>query len=355
MFRVDLHPELSYPLHAGGWTLTPHGGVRESYYSQSQLPTPAVDGLPQEAAGGLNRSDLDAGIEISAPTLERDFTSPWIEQALKRDLRHTIEPSLQYRYVMGIDNFQQVLRFDTTDIVSDTNELEYGLTQRLFLRQLHKRPCAAGETKDCGGTSEWIRWRVAQKYYFQPAFGGAVTAGTRNVLESTLDFSGVAFLTAPRYVSPVISRLRVRTTEHTDLEWDLDYDTVAGRISASNLFLDVHSGNWFGGMSHARLDAPGEIGGQQVSNFSQIRLQGGYGRANQSGLNVAANAGLDLLSGQLQYGAIQTAYNWNCCGLNFEYRKFELGSVRNENEYRFNFTLAGVGTAGNLRRAQQVF
>jgi len=38
-----------------------------------------------------------------------------------------------------------------------------------------------------------------------------------------------------------------------------------------------------------------------------------------------------------------------------EYRKYELGSVRNENVYRFNFTLANIGSAGNLRRAQALF
>ncbi len=54
---------------------------------------------------------------------------------------------------------------------------------------------------------------------------------------------------------------------------------------------------------------------------------------------------------------MQASYNWNCCGLNIEYSKFDLGPVRNENVYRFNFTLAGVGTAGNLRgmRSFQIF
>ena len=60
-------------------------------------------------------------------------------------------------------------------------------------------------------------------------------------------------------------------------------------------------------------------------------------------------------SGSLQYAALQTSYNWNCCGISVEYRKYELGSVRNENAYRFNFTLANIGTAGNLRRAERLF
>jgi len=38
-----------------------------------------------------------------------------------------------------------------------------------------------------------------------------------------------------------------------------------------------------------------------------------------------------------------------------EYRKLELGSVRNEGTYRFSFTLANIGAAGNLRRAERLF
>jgi len=359
--RFDVHPELSYPLHAGGWSVVPHVGLRETSYSQSRFALPDANGLPQEAGTGLNRIGLEGGVEIHAPVIERDFSTPWVERMLKRDLRHTIEPSVDYRYTGGIDNFQNVLRFDATDIISNTNELEYGLTQRLFLRQLKTHDCAKDETPapgatECGGgSSEWIRWRISQKYFFDPTFGNAVQAGVRNVLETTLDFSGVAFLTEPRNISPVISRVRVRTTKHTDLEWDLDYDGVAGRISSSNLYVDAHAGNWFGGVSHARLDAPGEIGTLAVSNFNQFRYLIGYGRPDKTGFSAAANTGLDLLARQVQYGAIQASYNWNCCGLNVEYRKFELGSVRNENVYRFNFTLAGVGTAGNLRRAEQVF
>jgi len=52
---------------------------------------------------------------------------------------------------------------------------------------------------------------------------------------------------------------------------------------------------------------------------------------------------------------MQASYNWNCCGLSVEYRKYDLGTVRDEGAYRFNFTLANIGTAGNLRRADALF
>ena len=115
-------------------------------------------------------------------------------------------------------------------------------------------------------------------------------------------------------------------------------------------------------MSYARLNAPGrfytEGVSSSISDFSQLRLLLGYGSPTKPGFGIAATAGLDLNyqganSGPVQYGALQTSYNWNCCGFSVEYRKYDLGSVRNESVERFNFTLVNIGTAGNLRRADE--
>jgi LPS-assembly protein len=317
-------------------------------------------------------------------------------------VKHTVEPEVTYRYVGGIGNFQDTLRFDQVDVASDTNEVQYGATQRLFLRRTGDTPChAAGKGADANevlgptegaagevgeplgvmgssavegkgeaavpvcGSREWISWRVSQKYFFDPTFGGAVTSGPRSILDTTLSFSGISFLTQPRNVSPLLSRLRVRTSEKTDVEWDFDYDTGEKKFTSSNIYLEVHHDSAFngrgafGGIVYAWLDAPARsyVGGvlSSVAEFSQMRVLAGFGKPTIAGPSLAANAGIDLNLGTIQYGAIQASYNWNCCGLSVEYRKYELGTARNENSYRFNFTLANIGTAGNLRRAQQVF
>jgi len=209
------------------------------------------------------------------------------------------------------------------------------------------------------GNREWISWRVAQKYFFDATFGGAVVNGRRNILATTLDFSGIAFLTEPRNISPLLSRLRVRTSEKTDVEWDFDYDTGAKKFTANNIYADVHQGDVVAGVSYARLNAPGRsyVAGvaSSVADFSQMQVKLGLERQNKAGLSVATNAGIDLDLGTVQYGAIQTSYNWDCCGVSVEYRKYELGSARNENVYRFNFTLANIGSAGNIRHSEQVF
>jgi LPS-assembly protein len=276
------------------------------------------------------------------------------------------------------------------DIVSDTNELEYGVTQRLFLRPTKVRPCREravskepqnldlDEDRDqvprredededkknepvCGNR-EMISWRLTQKVFFDQNFGGAVINGRRNIFDTTLNYSGIAFLTEARQIAPLLSRMRFRTSEHLDVEWDFDLDTGAKKFTSNNVMLDVHEGNIFGGMSYARLNAPGrfftEGVSSTVSNFNQLRLLLGYGSPTKAGLGVAANVGLDLNagdSGLVQYGALQGSYNWDCCGFSVEVRKYELGSVRNETVERFNFTLSNIGTAGNLRRAASLF
>jgi LPS-assembly protein len=81
----------------------------------------------------------------------------------------------------------------------------------------------------------------------------------------------------------------------------------------------------------------------------------GYGSPTKRGLSAAANIGFDSTFKFIQYGAVQASYNWDCCGVSFEYRRFALGSVRNENQYRFAFTLANIGTFGNLKRQERLF
>jgi LPS-assembly protein len=376
--RFDLHPEIALPFSFGGVSVRASAGVRETVYTESRRTLGVPAGVVEESSASVNRTAAETEVDIRGPVLERTFDAPWIERAFGSEVKHTIEPSATYRFVGGISDFAEVLRFDDVDLASNTNELEYGVTQRLFLHPRKPRPCRIAELADSSdedtspddepngkppapkcSTREFFIWRVGQKAFFNQSFGGALVDGRRNIFTSTLDFSGVAFLTEPRSVSPVISRLRIRPSEIFDLEWNFDYDTVQGRFTTNNVFADFHQGNVFGGFSYAKLDAPGhfETDGlpSATTDFNQVRLLLGYGMPTKSGLSAAANAGIDMKLGTVQYGSLETSYNWNCCGFSVEYRKYELGAVRNENAYRFNFTLANIGTAGNLKRAERLF
>lgn len=383
--RLDLFPHLSMPWIGGGWTVRPTMGLRETLYSHSQelgpVPTtppppvsaPGLAGLPGQNAvpttedASLTRQAFEADVQILPPVVERDFSGPYLAKHFGVALRHTIEPELNYRYVTGVENFNRIPRFDSTDVYSNTNEVEYGVTQRLFLKRLHPKPCDADVKKtatpnpDCGEASrQWLSWFVGQKYFADPTFGGAVISGRRNVFTTTLDFSGVAYITAPRSVSPIVSRLRASTSAHTDLEWDFDYDTKAGRMAASNVFANYRHGNFFSSFGSAVLNAVAEIPMPPTQpanfvNYNQIQLLLGYGALTKPGLSAAASGGFDLDLHIMEYTAAQATYNFDCCGFTAEYRRFQLGTIRNESQESFSFTLAGVGAAGNLKRAERLF
>jgi LPS-assembly protein len=340
--RFDINPSIATAVTWHGWSFRPEVGLRDTYYSQRR----ETFGIFQFASDqDINRRALDVSFEIRPPVVGKIFD----KTLAGRRVKHTIEPRVIYRFTDGINNFQNILRFDARDILSDTSELEYALVQRIYAKR----------EGDDGIAPEVLSWEIAQKYFFNDDFGGAVVPGRRNVLTTTVDFAGIAFLTEPRRFSPIVSKIRARTSANTDLQWELDYDTLKGRINASTVLANYRFGDFFVGGSHAYLRVPGEIFSTTPlvgpDKFNQFRVLLGYGHPNKRGWSAAANIGFDENFEFLQYGAFQSSYNWDCCGLALEFRRLALGSVRNENQFRFAFTLANIASFGNMKRQERLF
>lgn len=366
--RIDLWPEVNMPLHFAGWNFRPQFALRDTWYGKSQEPT-SLSRFPVLNQDSINRVDIATGFTLRPPVIGRDFDAPWIEHLFGGALRHTLSPEVDYHYVTGIDNFRRILRFDDNEVASNTNDVEYSLTQRLYRRSHSSTACTVQQLllhpkMNCGAdTSDWLSWRVAQKYYFNSTFGNAITRGTANPLLATLDFTGVDFLDRPRHSSPVLSQLKFTTLGSTSAEWDLNYDVKAGRIDASNVYTNWDHGNYHLRVGDAYLDTViGQVptSGQAKivvpsapvvaatpTPYHQLSLTAVYGAANRMGFNAGSTANYDIKNGNLQYGAVQTTYNWNCCGFSVEVRHFSLANdLRNDTEELFSFTLTGFGTTG---------
>jgi LPS-assembly protein len=199
---------------------------------------------------------------------------------------------------------------------------------------------------------------VKQKFFGNQTFGGALVPGRRNVLTTTEDLTGIAFLDAARAWSPVVSKLRVQTTVNTDVQWQLDYDSVKGRINSSATFLEYRLGEYFVGGSYVFFHVPANSV-TEVSNaplvFNQIRALIGYGHPNKRGFSGGFGIGYDQNRDFLNYVAAQSTYNWDCCGVSFEYRHTNVPNVSVENQYRFAFTLSNIGTFGNMKRQERLY
>jgi LPS-assembly protein len=378
--RFDLSPSLSMPLQWRGWSFRPELTLRDTLYTQrfdSRLA--ATNGKAQDDL--INRKALETAVEVRPPALSRVFERPW----LGRKWKHVVESRLKYDYGTGVNNFANILRFDSRDVLSDTNDLAYAIANRLYAKRVNAEtsdcdlqgmrslaigaatqrgavpwePPPAPDSRPCAsGPREVLSWEVGQKYFFDPAFGHALVPGARNVFTATADFTGIAFLTEMRRFSPIISRLRLETSPRTNTEWDLDYDLRKGRINASTALVNYHYGQFTVGGGDAFLRVNDTSLGTVVPgarDFHQFRVLFGYGQLNKRGFSGATSFGFDANRVFLQYATAQTSYNWDCCGLSLEYRRFALGVVRNENQYRFAFTLANVGAFGNLRRQERLY
>jgi len=378
--RLDLAPTLAMPWQWKGWSLRPALTLRDTFYTQKLKPQRFSPQQDVTDDANLNRKSLEASLDLRPPAVSKVFDRPW----LGRKWKHVIESRVRYDYLTGIDNFADIERFDAADVLSNTNEVQYSIVNRLYAKRVNSEtdcdvpamstlniggPPQVGnvpwelppapDTQACAvGPREIVSWEVGQKYFFDPTFGNALVQGTRNVFTSTADFTGVAFLNGERRFAPLISRLRIETSPRTNTEWDLDYDLKSGQITGSTALVNYHYGPYTigGGDSFLRVvDATAGVGPPGPADYHQFRVLAGYGQLNKRGLSAASTFGFDANERNLQFATAQTTYNWDCCGLSLEYRRFALGAVRNENEYRFSFTLANVGAFGNLKRQERLY
>ncbi len=372
--RLDVAPHFAWPKLFHGWTLRPEVGVRETYYSQ-RLETNPTATTVTAVSDPINRNVANASFELRPPTLAKVFN----RKPFGRVLKHTIEPFAIYRYQTGINDFSQIILFDLRDILADTNEVEYGAVNRLYAKKTsvaakcfqplagssqlrpsdtderNKKPCE----DQSAASGDVLTWELAQKYYGNTTFGGALVPGERNVFDSSENLTGIAFLVDPRRFSPIISRLRAQVGS-ADFQWALDYDPVLQRINASTIFAGYRWGNWYLNAGQSYLNAPGETtvtssGVVTPAIFNQYRIGVVYGALSRPGLSGAFSVGVDSRLSYVQNAAIQTNYNWDCCGLAFQYSRWDIPGVRNENSYRFSFSLANVGSFGTIRRLQRLY
>src|SRR5437763_8218917 len=356
--RYELAPRVTVPLHFGRWL-----GVTTSAVFRTTRYGDSFDSAGQVSRAAISRNTGEFTLEFRPPTLERFFDrAPLKKGKTRRRYKHTIEPTLAYRYVTGVNRFAQFVRFDSDTTLTNTSEVEYGFTQRLFRKDGDGQP------------QELISWRIVQKHYFDPTFGGAIVDGQRNVFQALDSISPFAFAFGPRNWSPIISDFKLTPGGPYDLEQILQYDPEIQRLATIGTLVKAKPyREFFATIAYFRLNenpSPGDIASlpppqvcvpanepcpfqQPLSN--QIRALVGYGSENRKGFNFTGGVGYDFTKQTLQNQIVQASYNGSCCGLALEYRRLNLSTVRTENQFRVAFILANIGTFGNLRHRDKIF
>jgi len=326
--RSEFAPRVVIPLRWGPWVgVTTSYTVRTTSYGAQIVAGSVVNDPLRRTTGELN-------IDLRPPSLER------VWKTASGNWKHTIDPKIEYNYVRGVNQFDHFIRFDDDETLTDTNEFMYSITQRLFHR--------SGD----GQANELVSWKIAQKYFLDPTFNGALVPGTRNVFQALDSITPFAFADQPRRFSPIDSDLRITPGGDYDAEVRLDYDTVHHRISTAGTLLKIRPYQNFNfTVAHFSIDNTAIL--QPLAN--QIRAQVGYGDLNRRGWNATFGFSYDVEQSILQNQLIQVSYNGSCCGIALEYRRLSLGPIRTENQFRVALIIANIGTFGNLRRQEKIF
>jgi LPS-assembly protein len=326
--RSEFAPRVTLPLHWGPWLgVTPTYTFSTMRYGD-QVTNGAVAGVP------LWRNAGELSVDLRPAAFER------VWQTRGSKWKHTIEPAIVYNYVTGVNDFSRFIRIDQDDTITDTNEIEYSVTQRLFRR------------KAAGTSEEFASWTLLQKYYFDPTFGGAIVPGQRNVFQALDSVTPFAFADGTRRFSPLVSDIKISPGGPYDAEFRIDYDPVRGRITTAESLLKMHPhGKLELTVAQYSIDATSVL--QPLS--SQIRTLIGYGDLNQRGWSGSMGFSYDIRQGIAQNELAQVSYNSSCCGLAFGFQRLALGSIRTENQFRVALIIANIGTFGNLRRQDKIF
>jgi LPS-assembly protein len=338
--RSEIAPSVTTPFHWGPWVgVTPTFTLRSTYYGGQIQNGSFVD-------AGLWRQTEELSVDIRPPTIER----VWGKSDSGTKWKHVIEPDFQYSFVNGVNDFNRIVRFDEDETLTDTNQIEYGITQRLYRR------------KKNGNAEELISWRLAQIHFFNPSFGGALIAGQRNVFQATDELTPFAFADEPRHFSPVVSDLRVEPGKRWDTQFIVNFDPQRAQLTAIGTLLKLKPyKESFVTLAHfSAINLPTPLA-NNPPNFvfeprsNQIRALIGWGDLTRPGFNATIGASYDITHSAFQNQIAEVSYNGSCCGFGFEYRRFSFGTIRNENQYLVVFRIANVGSLGTLRRAEKIF
>lgn len=375
--RVDIEPRVSTEFSFKGFSLVPSLNLGATDYGNSYstnttvyTPSPvsscngylscSPNSTTSVALSGSNlfRKDADFILDFRPPSIERVFIPPqWLHLGAGTKLKHVVEAEATYEYVTGVNEFQKIIHFDSTDIISNTNQLTMSLTNRLYRKDKN------------GHVAEIVTWRLAQARYFDPTFGGVVTANQgacaanpdvakpasnpycqRVVVLATEELTPIAFLDGPRNYSPIVSTLTLSPYSFFSMDWRTDYDPLRHKFLDQSVSASVRHKTYFFNISDTSINTNPLLDPQA----NQIGLGGGYGSTNRKGWNAAANVTYDLLLDRRLLDFIQASYNTDCCGFSFQLRNFNLG-LRNDNQYLFSFSVANIGAFGSLPKQARIF
>jgi LPS-assembly protein len=215
--RGDIFPVVSYPTRFFNvLKFNPYLGGRETLYYSRSDPTGT-------SKGWESRETLEAGFQTSAEfyRVYGSDTFPKIADLFKvAKWMHTIEPTIIYTYSPRV-NQSDLPAFDEVDRIPYTNQITYGVTQRLV-----GKPEKEGISS---GPIEYAKLKIFQSYSFFP-----VDWATLEPVNFVTDQQG-----KKRSFSNIQAELWWRFNPYVSAQWDTEFDPYGGSFEVLNFLIQV--------------------------------------------------------------------------------------------------------------------
>jgi LPS-assembly protein len=366
--RLDVFPQFTLPISLKYLNLTATAGGRVTYYSNS------FNDMRQVVGRDVIRKYGEFQFDVRPVAFAKNFYGK--NDAFR--FRHVIEPFATYRFIRGINNFQKIVRIDELDTITDTNEIEFGITNRIYTRRyaeavtdeaqrLLRELSADGKQPLSEQPYEIFNLTVRGKYFFDETFGGALIPGRRNQIEPITAVSFYTFGGVPRRFSPlnIDATFRPKRSIFLNTRMDVGVHGEGVRAASATIGYDSPFFKLFQTFYYTRAvtlvpslqvyadqngKEPGTLRGSQwnPSIFVGNRDKGLYGGTSLFfDFENRRQAELSPLISSLY----TVGYAYDCCSMAVQFYTFNVG-VRNENRLVFSFRLNGIGAFGTEQFGQ---
>lgn len=368
--RFDVHPQVTLPLDFRYFSITATAGGRVTYYSDS------IDDMRKVVGKDIVRRYGEFELDFRPVPLARNFFG----RENKFRFRHVIEPFLTYRYIKGINQFARIIRYGYEDTQTDTNEVEYGITNRFYVRRYSEAVTDEARKRLREGNGgegdplsiqpyEIFTLSVKGKYFFDPYFGGALVPGQRNQIKPITDLTFYTFGGVPRRFSPLNIDATYRPLKTIFFNSRMDLGVQGGGIRnvSATVGYDTRFLKFFQTFYYTRAvtlvpslrqysDPFGkEAGTLRGSQWSPAVFIGDKNRGLYGGTSLFLDfqnrreAGTSPLISSLY----TLGYAFDCCAIATQFYTFNVG-VRSENRFVFSFRLDGIGSFGTEQFGQGI-
>jgi len=347
--RLDASPSITVPFSLKYLTITATGTGRLTYYSNS------LDAQRRVVGKDVIRRYGELAVDFRPAALARNYYG----SDGKTRFRHVIEPFLTYRLVQGIKDFKSIIRFDEIDTIADTNEVEFGASNRIYTRKGNPGTNPADDTDV--QPYELFTVTIRGKYFFDKDFGGALIPGSRNQISPIMGLTFYSFGGAPRRFSPINGEVIYRPIGNISFATRVDYGLSGDGLRSASVSAgyDRKLFKFFQTFYYTRavtlmpsLAAFAGSDGKEAGTLRGSQWNPSLFLGDRDkGLFAGASLFFDF-ENRRQIGAqplissvYSLGYAYDCCSLAVQYYTFNVG-VRRENRLAFSFRLNGIGTIG---------